>query len=625
MLGATKARSFFLRLAWGTSLVFILSACGDKESPTAGTKTSDIPSGADPDRYENLVLFQKVLQTIERNYVEPKDNKVLVYGAIKGMLETLDVHSTLLAPTASAGHDEDSDETFDDDIGNEVGRIGIEAKPMSDILTITSIIRDAPASKAGLHVQDQILKIDGVDTSGLPRSKTRSMLQGEIGSQVKLSIRRKGIDGLKEFSLKREQVQRSHEPMCTVLSDAYVYLRLRSIKEGVADQVRAELQKATKKFPIRGLIVDIRDNGGGLVNEAVNLVSLFIDKGPVVSMVGRDKKDKKVRYAKGAGPYQNIPIVVLVNQRTASAAEIFAAALQDYQRARIAGQRSVGKGTVQTVLDLGRDHLRLKLTIGHYFTPKGRGIEKVGVEPDSILPEPVFNDGESSLSTFASPKNDSQVAWSLNYLKTQTSPKESKAVHEPEVHVDSDDEVPAAPARSGNKRVRWDPPIFHWSYNPDQAPAWLNDKELFSIVERAVNSWQNCGLKIVFDERSRKRAGDFDGVSVIGWDSDLTKNQRGRTTGHDSVKGGILERDILLSPKREEFRLHPRLLEKVIAHEAGHALGLRHSANCDELMSVGGKCPNVDPDKLPVTPQTGDLAACKNIYGPKDQVKSGKD
>ncbi len=332
------------------------------------------------DRYKNLELFQKVLTFVEKNYVDPVKNDELMTGAIKGMLETLDPHSNFLTP-----------EVFRDvkiDTSGKFAGVGIEVVVKDDVLTVLAPMEDSPAWKAGIQPGDKIVKINGESTKGFTLSEAVLRMRGKDGSPVVFTIFRKGWTKFKTISVKRDTVK-----VKTVkfddLEGGYGYIRLAQFSETAAKEVQGALEKLEKKAGkngLKGIVFDLRTNPGGLLDQAVDVTSLFIDEGIVVSTVSRDPTQKDVRYAKKGMARKDLPIVVLVNSSTASAAEIVAAALQEHHRAMIVGDSTFGKGSVQTIIDLGND-LGLKLTIARYFTPNGNSIQEKGVVPDIFLEE----------------------------------------------------------------------------------------------------------------------------------------------------------------------------------------------------------------------------------------------
>ena len=347
----------------------------------ATTAASPTPSSSlMNDRYKNLELFQKVLSFVEKNYVDPVKNEELMTGAIKGMLETLDPHSNFLTP-----------EVFRDvkiDTSGKFAGVGIEVVVKDDILTVLAPMEDSPAWKAGIQAGDKIVKIDGESTKGFSLSEAVLKMRGKDGSAVVFTIYRKGWNKFKNISVKRDMVK-----VKTVKSDelepGYGYIRLAQFSETAAKDVQSALEKLEKKSgkeALKGIVFDMRTNPGGLLDQAVDVASLFIDEGVIVSTVSRDPTQKDIRYAKKGMARKDLPVVVLVNSSTASAAEIVAAALQEHHRAMILGDTTFGKGSVQTIIDLGQD-LGLKLTIARYFTPNGNSIQEKGVVPDIFLEE----------------------------------------------------------------------------------------------------------------------------------------------------------------------------------------------------------------------------------------------
>ncbi len=329
------------------------------------------------DRYKNLELFQKVLQFVERNYVDPTQNDVLVHGAIRGMLETLDPHSNFL--TAEVYRD------MKIDTSGKFGGIGIEVGIKDDVLTVIVPMEDSPAWRAGIQPGDRIVRINGESTKGFSLSEAISRMRGKNGSSLNLTLFRKGWNRFKTVSLKREEIKirsvRSQE-----LETGFGYVKLSSFNENAARDVRQAIEKLEAKGKLKGLIFDLRMNPGGLLDQAVEVTSLFIDEGVVVSTIGKDTSEKEVRMAKKGDARKELPLVVLVNSSTASAAEIVSAALQDHHRAMILGETTFGKGSVQTIIELGNE-MGLKLTVARYYSPNGASIQERGVIPDIVLEE----------------------------------------------------------------------------------------------------------------------------------------------------------------------------------------------------------------------------------------------
>jgi len=328
--------------------------------------------------YKTLELFQKVLHFVETNYVDPVEKNKLVRGAIKGIMDTLDPHSNFLPP-----------DVFRDmkvDTSGKFGGVGIEVGMVDNVLTVVAPIEDTPAWKAGIRPNDRIVKIDGESTKGLSISDAVSKMRGKKGSKIQLSIYRDGFTEMKDMSLTRDLIK-IRSVRYELLEPEVGYIRLSTFNENASDDIEKAIRKLEDKQPIKGLVLDLRTNPGGLLDEAVDVTSMFVDEGVVVSTMGRHKDQKEVRNIKTSiKARKDFAMAVLVNSSSASASEIVAGALQDHKRAIILGQPTFGKGSVQTVIDLGND-MGLKLTIARYYTPSGRSIQEKGVMPDIILDE----------------------------------------------------------------------------------------------------------------------------------------------------------------------------------------------------------------------------------------------
>ncbi len=340
-------------------------------SPTSGN--AKITSARD--RYKNLELFQKVLSFVEGNYVDEVDHQELIHGAIKGMMQTLDPHSNFLPPKIYKDMKVDTSGKF--------GGLGIEIGIRDSVLTIIAPIEGTPAWKAGLKPGDRIVKIDKESTKGMTLVEAVSKMRGRRGTKVKISIYRKGFEKVKEVTVTRAVIK-IRAVKSEMLENRYGYIRLMSFNENAARDVERAIKKLEKKGKLRGLVFDLRTNPGGLLDQAVEVTSLFIDKGVVVSTIGRNRNRKEIKHARKGKARKDFPVAILVNSSTASAAEIVAGALQDHGRAVVLGTSTFGKGSVQTVVELA-DNMGLKLTVARYYTPSGRSIQEKGVEPDIIL------------------------------------------------------------------------------------------------------------------------------------------------------------------------------------------------------------------------------------------------
>jgi len=328
----------------------------------------------DDETYEGLKIFADVIQLIEKEYVDEVDSKQLIQNAIQGMVQSLDPHSSLLPP--------DAFEDLQIDTKGKFTGIGIHITMKDGFVTVITPIEDTPAFKAGIQPLDRIVKVDDQPVKDLRQAV--NMMRGPRGTKVKVSIMREGVKEPIDFELIRDDI-----PIVSVkemdLRPGYSYIRLSQFSGSTTEELEEALNKIESgKVPVKGLILDLRNNGGGLLNAAIEVSDLFLDEGKILSIKGRNKKSTKDYMATPNLVSRNYPIVVLINGATASASEIVAGALQDQNRALILGTTSFGKGSVQTVETL-RDGSGLKLTIARYYTPSGRSIQAKGIEPDIIL------------------------------------------------------------------------------------------------------------------------------------------------------------------------------------------------------------------------------------------------
>lgn len=328
------------------------------------------------DRYMDLQLFTKVLNLVQQYYVEEVDTKKLIYGGIKGMLRELDPHTNFLPP--------DIYKEFESETSGEFGGLGIEITVLKGVLTVISPIEDTPAFLAGIKAGDKIISINNESTKGFSLVEAAQKMRGSKGSKIILGIFRDGFEKPKDFTVIRGTVK-IQSVKYTDLEEGYAYVRLTSFIEHSAQRFKKVVTDHISKYKnVRGMILDLRKNPGGLLDEAVEMSDLFLDKGVIVSTMDRNKKEKQIIYAKEEGTYAKFPLVVLIDEYSASASEILAGALQDNRRALIMGQKSFGKGSVQSVVKLG-DGSGLKLTVARYYTPSGRSIQADGILPDVIV------------------------------------------------------------------------------------------------------------------------------------------------------------------------------------------------------------------------------------------------
>ena len=335
--------------------------------------------------YKNLEIFSNVLSIVQQNYVDDIDTQETIEGAIKGMLSSLDPHSSFLKP-------DDFKELQVETKGSFSG-IGIEITTKDNMLTVVSPIEDTPAFKAGIQAGDRIIKIEGESTKDMSLIEAVKKLRGQKGSEVTISIHREGWTDLQDFTIIRDVIP-IHSVRSNILEPGYGYIRVTNFQRNTSNDLQASLEELLKEGPLRGLVLDLRNNPGGLLDSSVKIVDIFLDEGIIVSTKGRLKDQNMEFSAHGGGPEYDFPIVILINSGTASASEIVAGALQDHNRALILGTQSFGKGSVQTIIPMAAGS-GLRLTTARYYTPNGTSIQAKGITPDVLVPQIAAQEDES--------------------------------------------------------------------------------------------------------------------------------------------------------------------------------------------------------------------------------------
>ena len=329
--------------------------------------------------YENLRLFTEVLSIVQSQYVDEVPPKDIIYNAIKGTLRGLDPHSSFLDPEMYREMQVETSGSF--------GGLGIEITLRDDVLTVVAPIEGTPAYRAGIQPGDRILKIEGLTTKDMQLSDAVKRMRGKPGSKITITIVREGWTEPKDFFITREQI-RVQSVRASQLEPGIEYIRLRQFQEQTANDLEVALDKYLKEGKIQGLVLDLRNNPGGLLTSAVEVTEKFLEAGKLVVYTEGRVRNQNMRFSSNAKRvFSDFPIVVLVNQGSASASEIVAGALQDWGRAVVIGTQSFGKGSVQTIIPLS-DGSGLRLTTAKYFTPKGRTIHGKGISPDILVEGP---------------------------------------------------------------------------------------------------------------------------------------------------------------------------------------------------------------------------------------------
>jgi carboxyl-terminal processing protease len=363
-----------------TSLILLGAAAGAAMALLA-TQPGMISIGstakaAADDAYRQLNLFGDVFERVRADYVEKPDDSKLIESAISGMLAGLDPHSSYMDP-----------KSFKDmqvETSGEFGGLGIEVTMEDGLIKVVAPIDETPAAKAGILANDLIVKLDDDQVQGMTLNQAVEKMRGPVSTKVKLTIMRKGQDKPIEVSLTREVI-RVRSVRSKVEGDDVGYIRMTQFTEQTTDGLKKAISDITAEVSndkLKGYILDLRNNPGGLLDQAISVSSAFIQRGEIVSTRGRNPEETQRFTAKGGDLTKGKPLIVLINGGSASASEIVAGALQDQKRATILGTRSFGKGSVQTIIPLGSNNGALRLTTARYFTPSGRSIQAKGIVPD---------------------------------------------------------------------------------------------------------------------------------------------------------------------------------------------------------------------------------------------------
>jgi len=330
--------------------------------------------------YKKIDLFSEVLEKIQNEYVDEINQADVMDSAINGVLQSLDPYSSYMNPKI---FDEMQTET-----SGKFGGLGIEVSMESGVVKVISPIDDTPASEAGIKSGDYIVKINDEQVQGKTLMEAVNLMRGEVGTSIKLTVRREGEEKAIIFNIIREVIE-IKSVVSKVINKKIGYLRLRAFNENSDNQLKKQISKLEKENKLTGYILDLRNNPGGLLSQAVKISDFFLHDGEIVSTKGRKTRENRKFFAKKGDKIDGKPLVVLINNGSASASEIVAGALQDQKRAILIGEETYGKGSVQSIIPL-RNNGAIRLTISKYYLPSGRSISEVGITPDIK----VFEEGD---------------------------------------------------------------------------------------------------------------------------------------------------------------------------------------------------------------------------------------
>lgn len=329
--------------------------------------------------YEKIDIFGEVIENIKKDYVDEVDQAEMIDSAINGVLQSLDPYSAYMSPEIF--------QEMQTDTKGEFGGLGIEIGMEAGVVKVISPIEDTPADKAGIKAGDFIVKIGKDQVQGKSLMEAVKLMRGPVGTSIDLTIRRKGVKNPLNFKIERKIIEVQSVNAEVISEEKNIgYIRLKSFNENSDSQFLKSIKKFEKNQKIKGYVIDLRNNPGGLLTQAINITDFFLDDGEIVSTKGRKVSETRKFFARKGDEIKGKPIVVIINNGSASASEIFAGALKDHKRAIILGENSYGKGSVQSIIPL-RNGGGMRLTISKYYLPSGKSISEVGVTPDILVEE----------------------------------------------------------------------------------------------------------------------------------------------------------------------------------------------------------------------------------------------
>ena len=329
-------------------------------------------NSAEIDIYKKIDLFGEVLEKINKEYVDEINQSESMDSAINGLLQSLDPYSSYMSPEIF--------QEMQTETSGEFGGLGIEVSMEAGVVKVITPIDDTPASKAGIKAGDYIVKIDNIQVQGKSLSEAVDLMRGLVGTNIELTVRRRGVKKALTFNITREIIE-VQSVKSDLLENNIGYIRLTSFNDNSSDQIKKQIKKLTKNENLKAFILDLRNNPGGLLSQAIKISDFFLDNGEIVSTKGKKKSENRKWFARKGDITEGKTLVVLINYGSASASEIVAGALKDHKRAVIIGENSYGKGSVQSIIPL-KNKGAIRLTVAKYYLPSGKSISEVGVRPD---------------------------------------------------------------------------------------------------------------------------------------------------------------------------------------------------------------------------------------------------